>query len=169
MTVTSKSVSIAQLYIFMSSMLTVVCCWWTFSDYLNGNQTMFFYSATAAILMAFILIGLLLELRSFNHSCLDLLRVKGLGFRLVHIVCSIVFIFSVSTAAVNLYEPGTNKALQVISAFIFLVQLLFLIFCVPCNGVQVALYHKLDDSVKTALDSQFEHTTYMWRDAPSPG
>lgn len=169
MSVTSKSVSIAQLYIFMSSMLTVVCCWWTFSDYLNGNQTMFFYSATAAILIAFILIGLLLELRNFNNSCLNLLRVKGLGFRLVHIVCSIIFIFSVSTAAVNLYEPGTNKALQVISAFIFLVQLLFLIFCIPCNGVQVALYNRLDESVQNSLNSQFDRTTYMWRDAPSTG
>ena len=169
MSVASKSVSIAQLYILMSSMLTVVCCWWTFSDYLNGNQTMFFYSATAAILMALILIGLFLELREVSHSCLNLLRVKGLGFRLVHIVCSIIFIFSVSTAAVNLYEPGTNKALQVISAFIFLVQLLFLIFCIPCNGVQVALYNKLEGSVQNALNNQFGCTTYMWRDAPAPG
>ena len=164
----------AKLYFGLSCVLGIVCCAWTLDhdDYVQGNP-----------IWAFGMIGTvftsLLIFAVVHQACRQKKTVQGVsagttcwtccgsdtngkGYRLAHLAASFISIFSVCVASGNIINWYDNRStasavLMVLSACIITVQWLFLVFCVPCNGILLCFPSSND----ALLQQYVEYGDYM--------
>ena len=163
-----KYQKIAQAVTFISICMGCLCCMWTLSAYMSESSLLVF-SLFGAVPSMFLFIALLLEWYKHKNDgtitfkMLSCLEKKGRSTMLVHLAQVCIIVFSLCVAGANIYALDTSEGLYVISVIVLLLQASVLVFCVPCNGIQLALLncYPADSPTPALLAQQYLNAVYI--------